>query len=67
MINTVEAPRNKLLSYIKINCTDQHILELIDKYYYSLEELKFFVRLIDDVKATTTRNFRKLQKMSIGN
>lgn len=51
MTHTVEIERNKLLSYININCSDKNLLELIDKYYYSLEELKFFVRLIDDIKS----------------
>ena len=51
MTHTVEIERSKLLSYIKVNCSDKNLLELIDKYYYSLEELKFFVRLIDDIKS----------------
>ena len=63
MTHTVEIQRSKLLSHIKINCTDKHLLGLIDNYYYSLEELKVFVKLIDNVKATSIRNYKKFTEL----
>ncbi len=59
MTHTVEIERSKLLSYIKINCTDAHLVELIDKYYYSLDELRVFVRIIDDIKSQLKLKYSK--------